>query len=498
MTTRGEHQGGAVRVRWRQRVRTVRWPAGVGLAVWRWFRSSLGVPRRRLRTRVVAEIDQIPNRGGDRLQDPRQGVGPAFQRRYTARISDSALSAPQLINHLCDDLNIASPVEFAVFDKTSGVPRQLNVGDEYDVHMPGPWNLPVRVVEREPLSFRLATLRGHVEAGEIEFRAADTRDGGVVFTIESWTRSADRLADVLYDRARIGKEMQLHMWTHFCSRVADLSGGRMVGEVEVHTDRAEVPGDTRIQALFLTRALTKVFTQSFSMAARLRGGRPLSPSGLVFDATLRLHGTSRFWGVSLLDDTAELRGVARLSRAVGLPPPLPGVLGLALRWEQPAGTASGFGDDAPVDGEPALVELLLATTGHSVLGRHLLRPATRWSPAFYGSLLPYAAGDRHILLGAVARRAGSVPADETALARAVDERPMLLELVMATEFGPWERFGELSLTGPARSDESEPMRFNPAWHSIPGLPAAGPLQQVRGPTYAVVQQVDSSAADTTS
>jgi hypothetical protein len=441
-------------------------------------------------------MDQIPDRGGDRLQNSSQGVGPAFQRRYTVRISDSAMTAAQVISRLCDDPNVASPVEFAVFDKTSGASRHLKVGDEYNIHMPGPWDFPVRVVEREPLYFRLATLQGHLEAGEIEFRAADSGDGDLVFTIESWTRSGDRLADVLYDRLRVAKEMQLHMWAHFCSRVADLSGGRMVGEVEVHTERAEVPGDTRIQAQLLTRAVTTVLAKSLSVAARLRDGRPLSPSGLVLDARLRLYGTSRSWGVPLLDDTAELRGIARLSRFVGLPPPLPDVLGLALRWEQPADTATGFGGEAPESGEPTIAELLLATTGRGVLGRHLPRPETKWSPAFYGSLLPFAAGDRHILLGAVAQPSVTVPADSAALAHAVDEGTMTLELVMATEFGPWERFGELSLTGPARGDDSAPVRFNPTWHPIAGLPPAGPLQQVRGPTYATVQEVDSSIGTT--
>ena len=46
------------------------------------------------------------------------------------------------------------------------------LGAEFLVHMPGPWDAPVRVVERTATSFRFATLRGHIEAGEIEFRAA--------------------------------------------------------------------------------------------------------------------------------------------------------------------------------------------------------------------------------------------------------------------------------------------------------------------------------------
>lgn len=409
---------------------------------------------------------------------PRQGVGPVYQRRYTVRIAGGPLTAAELIERLGEDLNAASPVEVAVFDKTLGASRLLGLGDEYVVHMPGPWNCPVRVVEQTPVSFRFATLRGHLEAGEIEFRALDVPGGDLVFTIESWARSADRLGEVLYEGLGIAKEMQLHMCTHFCTRVAELSGGRMIGEVEVRTERAEVSGPGRRQRL-VTGAVTAAFARTFALAARLRD-RPLHPRGLVFDATLILHGTSQYWGVPFLDDHTELHGRVRLSRAVGLPLALPDVLGLALRWRQPPVR------DAEED---ATAELLLATTGRTRLGRHLLRPATRWSPAFYGSLLAYRAGDRRILLGAVARRGPIAPAGLVSLARALDERPLLLDLVVATELGPWERFGELRIQGPARNDDSEPMRFNPALNPIRGLPPAGLLQQVRGVTYTTVQHV---------
>ncbi|MEO3825515.1 DUF1990 family protein [Actinomadura sp. B10D3] len=459
-----------MRVRWRRRARAVRWPAGMGIALWRWLRNSRRVRRGRLRTGAVAEIKRIPRRDVEGIQPPREGTGPVYQRRYTVRLSDCPLSAAQLMERLGKDLNAASPVEVAVFDKTVGDARPLEVGDEYVVHMPGPWNCPVRVVERTPESFRFATLQGHLEAGEIEFRAQDLPGGGVVFTIESWARSADRLGKALYVGLGIAKEMQLHMWTHFCTRVAELSGGRMIGAVEVWTERADVSGPGRFQRL-VTGAVTSAFARPFALATKLRD-RPLHPRGLVFDATLTLHGTSRYWGVPLLDDRTALRGRARLSRAVGLPPLLPDVLGLALRWRQPS------------SGE---AELLLATTGQTRLGRHLLRPATRWSPAFYGSLLAYRAGDRKVLLGAVARRGSHIPADLVSLARALDERPLLLDLVVATEFGPWERFGELRIQGPARDDDSEPMRFNPVLNRIAHLPPAGVLQQARGVTYAAVR-----------
>ncbi|MEU8342059.1 DUF1990 family protein [Spirillospora sp. NPDC048832] len=463
-----------MRVQWRRRVRAARWPVGMGLAGWRWLRTSRRVRRRRLRTEAVDEVRRIPRRPGDEVQDVRQGVGSVFQRRYTIRIAGSPLGPEELITRLCEDLNAASPVEVAVFDKTAGAAQPLEKEDEYVVHMPGPWNCPVRVVERTPVSFRFATLRGHLEAGEIEFRAERAPDGDdLVFTIESWARSGERLAAVLYEKLGLAKEMQLHMWAHFCGRVAELSGGRMVGRVEVETERASGSGGGDALP---TRAVTAAFKYPFALAARVRS-RPLHPEGLLFDATLTLHGTSQYWGVPFLDEHTELPAEVRFSRAMGLPTVLPDILGMALRWRQPSG------DDA---------ELLLATTGHTLLGRRLLHLKAVWSPAFYGSLLPYRAGDRRLLLGAAAYHSPSVPADLRSLDRAVRDGPFSLTLLVATELGRWERFGELRLLGLA---PTSPRRFNPAQNPVEGLVPAGVFQQVRGPTYAAVQRVSRRRRD---
>jgi Domain of unknown function (DUF1990) len=107
--------------------------------------------------------------------------------------------------------------------------------------MPGPWDGPVMVVDRTPTSFRFATLQGHLEAGQIEFRTAAEDDGGLRFEIESWARSGDRLSSLLFDRVKLAKEMQLHMWTHFCERAAKLAGGRIRGGIHIRTRRVE-PG----------------------------------------------------------------------------------------------------------------------------------------------------------------------------------------------------------------------------------------------------------------
>jgi uncharacterized protein DUF1990 len=218
-----------------------RWPVGMGLASWRYL----------WRTSPLHRVDQpgtaddvgppLPDSLADeRVQRIRDGVGPLFRRRYGVRIEGSSMSSEELMATIVRNPNRAVPVEVAFFRKTRGDKGPLQVGDEYVVRMPGPWDGPVRVVDRSPTSFRLATLRGHLEAGQIEFRAR-REDAALRFEIESWARSGDRLSALLYDRVRLVKEMQLHMWTHFCERVGRLAGGRVRGGIQIDTRRVEEP-----------------------------------------------------------------------------------------------------------------------------------------------------------------------------------------------------------------------------------------------------------------
>ncbi len=137
------------------------------------------------------------------------------------------------------DPNRVSPTKFARFQRVGGEPGCLAVGHEYVVRMPGPWDGPVRVVEVGSRSFRLATLAGHLEAGQIEFRVSAEGDM-LGFEIESWARSSSRLVNLLYHRLRMAKEVQAHMWISFLERVVELAGGRMTGGVEVVTERIEL------------------------------------------------------------------------------------------------------------------------------------------------------------------------------------------------------------------------------------------------------------------
>jgi len=111
--------------------------------------------------------------------------------------------------------------------------------------MPGPWDGPVRVVDTTPTSFRFATLDGHLEAGQIEWRALQ-RGAELVFQIESWARPADRLSVAMHDTLLMAKEVQLHMWTSVLERVVRSSGGRLSGRIDIETRK--IPADADFSA----------------------------------------------------------------------------------------------------------------------------------------------------------------------------------------------------------------------------------------------------------
>jgi hypothetical protein len=218
------------------RLRTVlSWPIGIAVVSWRYMWRTTPLHRSE-ETGTRADLSDAryePERFTDGRQGLDAGFGPMLHRSYAVRIVHSAMSPTALIDMVSAKLNKASP-EMAVFRKTRGAEGALRQGDEFVVRMPGPWDGPVRVVRRDATSFRLATLDGHLEAGEIEFRA-ESADGALHFEIESWARAGDRLADLLYNKLRLAKEIQFNMWSHFCVRVATLAGGRLQGGVTIRT-----------------------------------------------------------------------------------------------------------------------------------------------------------------------------------------------------------------------------------------------------------------------
>ena len=218
-----------------------RWPLGVGLTAWRYLWRTTPIHRDEIVGSVPEDLPPpIPGTLAQAgIQPLDEGRGCLFRRRYRTNIRGGRYSATELIARIAADPDSVAPSEFATFQKLDGTSGAMSVGDAYVVRMAGPWDGPVRVATRERDMFRLVTLDGHLEAGQIEFRARDEGEL-VVFEIESWARSKDWFTDLLYDRLRISKEVQLHMWTSTLERAARLSGGRMVDGIEIHTRKVDM------------------------------------------------------------------------------------------------------------------------------------------------------------------------------------------------------------------------------------------------------------------
>jgi Domain of unknown function (DUF1990) len=226
--------------RTRRWVTAASWPAGVGLTSWDYMWRITPLHRHEtVEDDPAAHLPPALPRGVDptEVQGPDRGRGPLFHRHYRTWIAQPRLDSRRLMAELKADVNRAAPTTFARFQRVLGHEGPLAVGHEFVVRMPGPWDGPVRVVAADELSFRLATLEGHLEAGQIEFRVLEEKP--MAFEIESWARSADRLADLLYHRLRMAKEVQLHMWISFLEGVVGLAGGRMTGGIRVDTRRVE-------------------------------------------------------------------------------------------------------------------------------------------------------------------------------------------------------------------------------------------------------------------
>jgi hypothetical protein len=219
-----------------------RWLLGTGLVTWRYLWET--TPLHRGGECRGDESDLPPQLSPElvdgRVQLAQDGCGPLFHRLFRVRIADADIGPEALIERICCDFKRFVPSE--VVDVHTGELRDhgLDVADELLVEMPGPWNGPVKVVRRDADLLHLVTLRGHMEAGQVQFRARQD-DGLLVFEIELWACPGNRLVHLLYSHLRLAKEIQLNMWVRFCLSAASMSGGRPVDGVHISTRRLDAP-----------------------------------------------------------------------------------------------------------------------------------------------------------------------------------------------------------------------------------------------------------------
>lgn len=230
--------------------------AGAFYAAWRalaYYRTAREMPvheevrRREPRAEPPAEA-RIPTEalGGEkRVQLKNEGEGMLYHRRYSVTIGHPTLTAEGLIETMQRDPNHFSPSLLARFEKTKGDEGGMAVGDEYMIHISGPWNGPVRVIAVEPARFAFVTLEGHLEAGEIHFRAAPhpTIPDAIRFEILSWARSRDKAVHLAYEVTGVAKAAQTTMWANWCREVVKESGGELIGEIEIVTEERPIEED---------------------------------------------------------------------------------------------------------------------------------------------------------------------------------------------------------------------------------------------------------------
>ena len=198
-----------------------------------------------------------------------------------------------------------------------------------------------------------------------------------------------------------------------------------------------------------------LFAAVFGLTARLRGTRALHPVGVCGTGALAtVPGPPS--GVPLLDEPGPHRCLVRWSRATGRQDGLD-VEGLAVRIEGP-----GEGD------------LLLASTGTGVLGRHLL---VLRRPRHHGpltTLLPPQCERGPLLVGL--DPVGAEPADP----------PTAYRVLVGAPGRSWHERGELTLSW---TDHDCVRRHDPVGHPPVGTWTHPFWAHLRDPAYGASQQV---------
>jgi hypothetical protein len=178
----------------------------------------------------------------------------------------------------------------------------------------------------------------------------------------------------------------------------------------------------------------------------------------------------------LLGTPGRRPALVRFSRSLGLPPPLPDLLGMSLRV--PDAYGSGRHQD-----------LLLVSSVDAPVAHHLFVPAGDVQQRPYTSSLPYRVGDRTLIVGAVPRPESPRFHHGTELERlaaAAATGRLAFDLAVATVWGRFRPVARLQITDPL-PPEADAMRFNP-WNTGGGLEPIGVLNRLRDYAYPLSQR----------
>jgi hypothetical protein len=210
--------------------------------------------------------------------------------------------------------------------------------------------------------------------------------------------------------------------------------------------------------------------------AAARRGKAFHPDGVVYDARLAITGDPTApQAAELLSRRDEHCVIARFSRAVGLPRPIPDLLGLSLR------VLDAYGAGRHQD-------FLLVTSADYPLLHHIFLPARDVQQRPYTSSLPYRAKDDLFVVGAVPQP-GSPRLDGRnefeRLQAAASTGRLAFDLAVARIAGRFRPVGSLHI-GRRLAHELDALRFNP-WNTGGGMEPAGWLNGARDRAYKLSQ-----------
>jgi hypothetical protein len=207
-----------------------------------------------------------------------------------------------------------------------------------------------------------------------------------------------------------------------------------------------------------------------------RRGKAVHPHGEVYAARLRVTGAAAAPAASsLLASAAEHRAVVRFSRSLGVPRPLPDLLGMSIR------VLDAYGAGRHQD-------FLLVTSIDRPVLHHIFVPAADAQQRPYSSSLPYRAGTRRFIVGALPRPDSPRPAPGTELERvrlAAATGRLRFDLAVAEPKGRFTPVAELHVEAPLPA-AADALRFRPL-RAGGGLEPVGLLNEMRRYAYPMSQ-----------
>lgn len=214
----------------------------------------------------------------------------------------------------------------------------------------------------------------------------------------------------------------------------------------------------------------------FALAAALRGGKAVHPHGAVHEATITMHGGDPApAAAALLREPGEHRALVRFSRSLGLPRPLPDLLGMSIRLPD-------------VHGPGRHQDFMLVTSIDLPVAHHGFVPAADVWERPYSSSLPYRAGEDLFLVGALPDPEGPRPEGEhelDRLARAAATGRLRFQLAVAPVMGRFAPVAEIRI-GARLPAELDAIQMNP-FNTGGGLRPAGFLNRLRDYAYPLSQ-----------